>query len=32
MMAAAAAVSGHFTDVRKWQFNPVPAQAVESLQ
>jgi 3-isopropylmalate/(R)-2-methylmalate dehydratase large subunit len=32
MMAAAAAVTGHFTDVRKWQFNPVPAQAVESLQ
>src|ERR1700719_1466265 len=32
MMAAAAAVSGHFTDVRKWQFNPVSAQAVESLQ
>jgi 3-isopropylmalate/(R)-2-methylmalate dehydratase large subunit len=32
MMAAAAAVSGHFTDVRKWQFNPVPTQAVESLQ
>src|ERR1700723_3838231 len=28
MMAAAAAVSGHFTDVRKWHFNPV---AVESL-
>jgi hypothetical protein len=23
-MAAAAAVSGHFTDVRKWQFNPIP--------
>jgi 3-isopropylmalate/(R)-2-methylmalate dehydratase large subunit len=23
MMAAAAAVSGHFTDVRKWHFNPV---------
>jgi hypothetical protein len=22
-MAAAAAVSGHFTDVRKWHFNPV---------
>lgn len=25
MMAAAAAVSGHFTDVRKWQFNPARA-------
>jgi hypothetical protein len=33
MMAAAAAVSGHFTDVRKWQFNPVPipSHEVESL-
>jgi hypothetical protein len=28
MMAAAAAVSGHFTDVRKWQFNPVPTHEV----
>jgi len=28
MMAAAAAVSGHFTDVRKWQFNPVPTPEV----
>ncbi len=29
MMAAAAAVSGHFTDVRKWEFHtaPVPALA-----
>jgi hypothetical protein len=31
-MAAAAAVSGHFTDVRKWQFHPVPSQEVETLQ
>jgi hypothetical protein len=31
MMAAAAAVSGHFTDVRKWHFNPIP-QEVESIQ
>src|SRR6202167_714156 len=28
MMAAAAAVSGHFTDVRKWQFKPVPTHEV----
>jgi 3-isopropylmalate/(R)-2-methylmalate dehydratase large subunit len=32
MMAAAAAVSGHFTDVRKWQYNPVPSPEVESLR
>jgi 3-isopropylmalate/(R)-2-methylmalate dehydratase large subunit len=32
MMAAAAAVSGHFTDVRKWQFHPIPSQEVESVQ
>jgi 3-isopropylmalate/(R)-2-methylmalate dehydratase large subunit len=31
MMAAAAAVSGHFTDVRKWHYNPVPVPALESL-
>ena len=27
MMAAAAAVSGHFTDIRKWQFHPAPEPA-----
>src|ERR1700728_2990451 len=32
MMAAAAAVSGHFTDVRKWQFHPISSQEVESVQ
>jgi hypothetical protein len=26
-MAAAAAVSGHFTDVRKWQFREVESLA-----
>jgi hypothetical protein len=30
MMAAAAAVTGHFTDVRKWQFNPI--DEVESVR
>jgi 3-isopropylmalate/(R)-2-methylmalate dehydratase large subunit len=31
MMAAAAAVSGHFTDVRKWQFNPAEEALHETL-
>ena len=30
MMAAAAAVTGHFTDVRNWQFNPIAE--VESVR